>query len=303
MENMTRWMNCEFIDSDGLKQKEKVFFVDRSITSGVGTVYRLNGFVASGGNGSVFICYHGQSNEKLAVKLLRVIDAIRRERFDFESILLADLEHTNILALRDAGSVEMTHRYPIPFIITDFFETNVEREVNAGRLFSIAEIKVFGKQICEAFQYLHTQGIIHRDIKPGNFLIKSSRSGATDQSNLIVVSDFGLAKTYTEEGKKRFWRGDITTDDERVGSIPWMSPELFKYASDKTATVDSRSDILSIGRVLWYMHTGDIVGDMDRDDDQSGGHLFDLVKKAVQKKPEKRFQTAEELGTALVEMC
>jgi serine/threonine-protein kinase len=288
---MTRFIDCEFIDSDGRKLRERAHFVDHSLTGGTGEVYRLNGFIAKGGNGSVFCCYHTKTNEKYAVKLLRILDKVRRERFDFECMLLNDLEHENVLALHDVGLVEMTHRDPIPFIITDFFSTNVEREVSThGRLFSIDEIKEYGRQICDAFIYLHSAGVVHRDIKPGNFLIEADK---------IVISDFGLAKTYTEEGAMRFWRGDMTAADERVGSIPWMSHELFAYAAEKTTKVDHRSDIYQIGRVLWYMHTGDIAMPPDKDDDKSGGKLFDIVMKAVQKKPQKRYQTAVEMQVAL----
>jgi len=284
---MTKWMLCEFIDSDGRKQYEKAHFVDNSLVGDTGVCYRLNGFIAKGGNGSVFCCYHSQTNKKLAVKLLRVLDKVRRERFDFEGMLLNDLEHENVLALRDAGSVEMTYRYPIPFIITDFFSTNIERRVSGeNKLFSIDEIKMFGKQICDAFAYLHNQGIVHRDIKPGNFLIDGDR---------VVISDFGLAKTYTEEGVQRFWRGDMTANDERIGSLPWMSPELYGYATEKTTKVDHRSDIFQIGRVLWYMHTGDISTIPDKDDDQSGGKLFNIVMKAASTKVEKRYQSADEM--------
>ena len=287
---MQRYINCEFIDSDGRKQSEPAYFVENSIKSGSQITYRLNGIIAKGGNSAVFRCYHAQTNKMFAVKFLRVVDKVRRERFDFERLLLTDLEHPNVLSLCDAGVVEMTYRYPIPFIVTEFFSTGIERRINQKELFSIDEIKHYGKQICEAFTYLHAQGIVHRDIKPGNFLIEGDR---------IVISDLGLAKTYTDEGFERFYRGDITDIGEKIGSAPWMSPELFKYAREKSTHVDHRSDLFQIGKVLWFMHTGCETGTPDPDVDKSGGGLCALVMKATHMTQDKRFQSALEMLEAL----
>ena len=288
-----RRLDCEYIDSAGRKQYESMHFVENSFTSSEQTVYRLNGFIAKGGNGAVFRCYHAQTNEQLAVKFLRILDKVRRERFAFESLILYDLDHPNVLPIRDSGLLT-TFQYPIPFIVSEYFSRNVDRSVRKLGVFSIEETKKYGKQLCEAFDYIHSLGVVHRDIKPSNCLIEGDR---------LVIGDFGLAKTNTEEGADRFWRGeDLTDTNERIGSIPWMSPELFKYAESKTINVDHRSDLYQIGKVLWYMHTGNGVGIPDPDDDQSGGRLFEIVMKATQTRPAKRFQSAKEMLTALDEL-
>jgi serine/threonine-protein kinase len=287
---MEKFINCKFIDSDGREQFEKVFFVDSFITGTTSTRYRINGFIAQGGNGILFRCYRENDNKCFAVKLLRVISSIRRDRFDFEQLLLLDLSHTNVLHLCDNGTVEMTHRHPIPFIITDFFSTNIERRIREQGLFTIPEIKMYGKQICDAFDYLHANGVIHRDIKPGNFLIEGEN---------IVVSDFGLAKTFTEDGATRYWRSDMTSTDERIGSMPWMSPELYLYTNNKNTPIDHRSDIFQVGKVLWFMHTGSFAGIPDIDKDQSSGILHSIVIKSIQENPEKRFPSAKEMSLAL----
>ncbi|MDR1962564.1 MAG: serine/threonine protein kinase [Planctomycetaceae bacterium] len=288
-----RYLDCEYIEN-GRKKYEKVYFVDDSVQGISQTVYRLNGFVAKGGNSSVFVCYHVGSHQKMAMKVLRILNESRRARFEFEGLVLNDLDHPGILRLQDVGQVETTYsKADVPFLITDYYVTNAERKLQTDGQFSIKEIRSYGLQLCNAFDYLHSQGVIHRDIKPSNFLIEGDR---------IVVADFGLAKTHTDEGADRFWRDDRTATDERVGSELWMSPELIRYAKNKSQKIDERSDIFQIGRVLWYLHTNSIAGLPDPDDDQSGGIFYKIVCKALQEKPEKRFQTVREFRTALEEL-
>jgi len=285
-----KYFHCKFIDSDGRMKFEKVLFVESSFSTQDDSMYRLNGYIAAGGNGAIFRCYLAETNEEFAVKFLHVPDPVRRERFDFEYLVLSDLDHPNILPAYDVGLVETTFKNPIPFIITKFFPETVEGRLRNHGVFSIEEVKKYGKQMCQAFNYLHSQGIIHRDVKPSNLLL---------DGDLLAVGDLGLAKTLTEEGRNRFWRGDVTTTEECIGSVTWMSPELFRYAEQKTTKVDHRSDLFQIGKIMWYMHTMEAIGIPDKDSDQSGGKLFDIVMKAIQANPDKRFQHALEMQEAL----
>ena len=289
-----KYFYCKFIDSDRREHQEKVFFVESSFSTNDDTIYRLNGYIAAGGNGAIFRCFLAESDEEFVVKFLRVLDPVRRERFEFECFVLNDLDHPNILPMYDVGLVETTFRSPIPFMVTRFFPETVEKRMRTNGIFSISDIKKYGKQLCEAFGYLHSQGVVHRDVKPNNLLL---------DGDLLAVCDLGLAKTLTEEGRKRFWRGDVTTSEECIGSVPWMSPELFRYADNKNTLVDHRSDLFQVGKLLWYMHTSEKTGKCDKDDDQSSGILLDIVEKATQAKPDKRFQSAIEMSLALDELC
>ena len=289
-----KYFYCKFIDSDRREHQEKVFFVESSFSTNDDTIYRLNGYIAAGGNGAIFRCFLAENNEEFAVKFLRVLDPVRRERFEFECLVLNDLDHPNILPMYDVGLVETTFCSPIPFMITKFFPGTVGKRVRENGLFSINDVKKHGKQMCEAFGYLHSQGVIHRDIKPNNLLL---------DGDLLAVCDLGLAKTLTEEGQGRFWRGDMTASGDHVGSVVWMSPELRKYAEQKTTKVDHRSDLFQMGKILWYMHTENDAGIPDKDDDQSGGTLYNIVMKATQANPDKRFQSAIEMSLALDELC
>ena len=88
--------------------------MESSFSTNDDTIYRLNGYIA-GGNSAIFRCFLAESNEEFAVKFLRVLDPVRRERFEFECLVLNDLDHPNILPMYDVGLVETTFRSPIPF--------------------------------------------------------------------------------------------------------------------------------------------------------------------------------------------
>lgn len=181
--------------------------------------------------------------------------------------------------------------FEIPFMVTDLHQRNVERIIQYEHTMHPNYVLKFGIQICEAMEYVHAAGVIHRDMKPGNALV----TGET-----LVVGDFGLAKTSTEAGEDRFYRDDLTGYDETIGPVMWMSPELLRYSKDKSYPVDHRSDIFQIGSILWYMLTGENPrGVIDEDDDPSGGKFFPSVQRTQHRKPEKRYQTVAELKADL----
>jgi serine/threonine protein kinase len=288
--SMTKHIDCNIRDENGRWRYEKVWFPDNHFNGASGTQYSLGKFITKGGNGTLFECW-SPTGERLAVKFLHQLDTQRRDRFDFECQILADINHPNVLRCIDLGTVETTHYEAIPFMITHLFRGNLQAEVETNGKIELTTALQYASQIAEAFEYIHQQGIIHRDIKASNFFLRD---------DAVVTGDFGLAKTATDVGANRYYRPDITTASEFVGPMLWMSPELVKYHSNKNQPVDHRSDLFQIGLLIWYMLTGEIPrGPLDQDEDPSGGQVHSVVSQLLQNRPEKRFRSANDLKVAL----
>lgn len=269
---------------------EKAWFPDDEIVSANGVKYELGEFIRKGSNGTIFRCAAPNGTQH-AIKILHRLDEQRLARFEFETLVLQDLKHPNILPCIDAGQLETTGKMAAPFIITDLYSGNLDGLVTYKGAQSPRAVKEFTLQICSAFEYLHGKGLIHRDIKPANFLIK----GGT-----VVVGDFGLAKTATDEGVARYYRRDITLENEFVGPILWMSPELIAYQRDKAVRVDHRSDIFQIGLVAWFLLTGELAcGSLDEDEDPSGGQFWRALMPAIKHKAEKRYPNIQQMKAAI----
>lgn len=284
---MNKHLFCNTQDDSGKTTTQKVYFCGDYIKSDTEEEYEIGCFITRGGNGTIFCCYDSQ-RRKQAVKFMHRLDSQRLARFQFEKQVLSSLRHTYLLPCIDTGLARTTCKVDVPFLITELYRGNLDCEITTFGAFNIDRVKGVGKQICEAFQCVHSNGIVHRDVKPGNFFLRG---------NDIVVGDFGLAKTSTDEGVDRYYREDITVDGEMVGPINWMSPELIRYQKDKKVDVDHRSDIFQIGLVIWFMLTGNVQrGMLEKEDDPTGGRIFPIVYKSLQNNPDRRYQTVEELA-------
>lgn len=288
---MSKFLNY-YTDKTSTPQRE--YFPDEVLVAASGKQYKLGPHFGKGSNGTVFECTSPEG-ERLAVKFLHMLDGRRIERFDFECQVLGGLDHMNILKVIDIGEIATKpaagEGISIPFMVTHLFEGNFQAEVTERQPLNAKLLKTCMVQVTSGLAYVHKQGVIHRDLKPGNLFYSGER---------VVVGDFGLAKTHTDEGQLRFYREDITVSSERIGPAEYMSPELVKYAGNKAHPVDERSDIFQLGAVMFFLLTGEPPrGPFDVEDDPTGGQFAAIIEKCRQGKIQKRYQSMDELRVAI----
>ncbi|HKX27474.1 MAG TPA: protein kinase, partial [Blastocatellia bacterium] len=199
-----------------------------------------------GGMGEVWLAEDGRLGRKLALKILPLEctqDAARIARFEQEARAASALNHPNIITIYDIGQNEGVH-----FIATEFVEGHTLRERLIGKRVALREALEITIQVAGALQAAHDAGITHRDIKPENLMLRPD--------GYIKVLDFGLAKL-TEKSEPAVDTEAVTrikarTDPGTVmGTVNYMSPEQARGLK-----VDARSDIFSLGIVLYEMITG-----------------------------------------------
>lgn len=263
--------------------------------------YELGEILGFGGMSEVHLARDTRLHRDVAVKVLRA-DLARDPsfylRFRREAQNAAALNHPAIVAVYDTGEAE-TPTGPLPYIVMEYVEGVTLRDIvhNDGPMPPKRAIEVIA-DACQALNFSHTHGIIHRDVKPANIMI--SKAGA------VKVMDFGIARALAETHS-------VTQTAAVIGTAQYLSPEQARGES-----VDARSDVYSLGCVLYEMLTGEapFVGDSPvavayqhvREDPvpPSQRHagipaeLDAVVLKALAKNPDNRYQTAAEMRADLV---
>ncbi len=263
--------------------------------------YRIVEKIGWGGMGVVYRAHDDQLDRDVAVKVLRagtLADDATRRRFRKEALALAKLNHPNIATIYEFGTQDghdfLVMEYVSGTTLADKVETGVLPE---------KELLAIGEQIAAALKEAHERGVVHRDLKPRNIVVTPNGQAK--------VLDFGLAKLMRPFG-------EITTVDEltsaagAAGTLPYMSPEQLMGEP-----VDSRSDIYAAGAVLYEMATGqrpfrealttqltDAIlhkapaspSSMNR---RISPAIDNVILKALDKEPERRYQTARELEVDL----
>jgi serine/threonine protein kinase len=258
------------------------------------------GFVGQGGMGAVYKARQKELDRVVALKILPPgisQDPSFAERFTREAKALAKLNHPGVVTLYEFGRAD-----GLFFFLMEFVDGVSMRHLLEVERLSSREALAIVPQICDALQYAHDQGIVHRDIKPENILL--------DRQGRVKVADFGLAKI-VESGDsppRRPSEGEqaatpavsaaMTAAGKVMGTPQYMAPEQREHPTE----VDHRADIYSLGVVFYQMLTGELPGKPIEPPSrkvQVDVRLDEVVLRALQQKPELRYQQASVLKTQI----
>jgi serine/threonine-protein kinase len=196
--------------------------------------YKLRDILGRGGMATVYRAYQANLDREVAVKVMSsqfVEDEAFAQRFKREARSIAALHHPNILNIYDFGEEN-----GVPYIVTELIEGKTLRE-RMGQSLDLKQTAHILTQLASALDYAHERGIVHRDVKPSNVLM-----GNRDRA---VLSDFGIVKLLEDTSS------NLTATGFGVGTPEYMSPE--QSTGDK---IDGRSDLYSLGIMLYEMLTG-----------------------------------------------
>ena len=264
--------------------------------------YQIGEILGFGGMSEVHLARDLRLHRDVAIKVLRA-DLARDPsfylRFRREAQNAAALNHPAIVAVYDTGEAE-TPSGPLPYIVMEYVDGVTLRDIvhTDGPMPPRRALEVIA-DACQALNFSHQNGIIHRDVKPANIMI--TKTGA------VKVMDFGIARAIADTGNS------VTQTAAVIGTAQYLSPE-----QARGETVDARSDVYSLGCVLYEVLTGEppFVGDSPvavayqhvREDPvppslRRAGispELDAVVLKALAKNPENRYQSAAEMRADLV---
>jgi eukaryotic-like serine/threonine-protein kinase len=287
-------------DEDGPKQK--ITLQPDAVGRTLDSRYRIEERLGMGGVGAVYLGTQLALGRAVAIKLLHEgLDPSFRTRFEREAKALAALRHPNIVSVTDYGVDDAT-----PYLVMEKLEGETLGErLTRGPLLP-EHVLELTRQLLRALGFVHEQGLVHRDLKPGNLFLELTPDG----DERLKLLDFGLAKFVQEPGVE----GEtVTRAGHVVGTPAYMAPE--QIAGD---AVDARSDIYAVGVLLFQMLSGKVPFEGEPME-QLKGHLVApvpplvvtqtalkprrelsaLVTRALEKRREARFESALEMLTAV----
>jgi len=236
-----------------------------------------------GGMGVVYKARQPALDRMVALKLLpqkMALDPDFQNRFIREAKALGSLSHPNIVAVYDFGAEDGFFFFAMEFVDG----TNLRQILRDRKLSPEQGLKIV-PQLCDALEYAHGEGIVHRDIKPENILL--------DKKGRVKIADFGLAKLVGADAP-----ANLTMTNMVMGTPHYMAPEQVENPKG----VDHRADIYAIGVVLYEMLTGELpIGrfEMPSKMVKIDVRLDEVVLKALEKSPEKRYQAASDIKDAV----
>jgi serine/threonine protein kinase len=259
--------------------------------------YRIEHEIGRGGMATVYLATDLKHERKVALKVLKpeLAAVVGSDRFLAEIKTTAKLQHPHVLALYDSGEAASFLYYVMPYVDGESLRDRLDRE----HQLSVDDALRIATDVAEALDYAHRQGVVHRDIKPGNILLQDGKA---------VVSDFGIALAVGVAGGRR-----LTETGLNLGTPSYMSPE--QAAGD--ANVGATTDIHALGCVLYEMLVGEppfggstsqvilgriIAGEfapVARQRPSIPMHVDAAVAKSLERVPADRFSSASRFAEAL----
>ena len=259
--------------------------------------YTILELLGSGGMGEVYLAQDSRLGRRVALKLLPdhfVTNEDRLRRFRQEARAASALNHPNIITIHEIGEAETTH-----YIVTEFIEGETLRALLTRNRIEFVRALDIATQTASALAAAHVAGIVHRDIKPENIMLR--------RDGYVKVLDFGIAKLMPEGPSPSMGMSFETTPGLIVGTAHYMSPEQAQGLK-----VDERTDIWSLGVVLYEMLTGQlpfkgktpshtVVSIVEQQvpplvrGPEVPVELERILLKTLNKNPEQRYQTAKDM--------
>jgi serine/threonine protein kinase len=257
--------------------------------------YKIERLVARGGMGELYLAHDPDLEREVAIKVMSediMLDEQARARFYREAKAAARLQHRNIVTVFD-----FAHDGEIPYFVMEFLRgQNLSERLRQGPLLTLPMKLDLAIQLCEGLHFAHSEGVIHRDVKPANIWLLDDGG--------VKLLDFGIAKSST---------ATLTRGSSVVGSAGYMSPEQIEGQP-----VDGRSDLFSVGAVLFELVTGrppfdgdsatavmmKIVQDEPAPDvrtiaPDTPATLAMAVRRALEKAPDDRYADADQMAADL----
>ncbi|MGB9236098.1 MAG: protein kinase [Terriglobales bacterium] len=268
--------------------------------------YEIQSPLGAGGMGEVYRACDTRLDRIVAIKILPAEvsnDPDRLLRFQHEARILSTLNHSNVLAIFDVGEQAGTR-----YLVSEFLEGQSLRELLAAGPLPRRALTAYALEIAKGLAAAHEKGVVHRDLKPDNIFIT--------RDDRVKILDFGLAKQAptrsSAQQSQTMTVAAPTTPGTVMGTVGYMSPEQVRGEA-----VDHRSDIFSFGAVLYEMVTGkrafrgessvetmnailkEDVPELTVASGQVSPGLDRIVHRCLEKKPERRFQSASDLAFAI----
>ena len=269
--------------------------------------YQVRTLLGSGGMGAVYLAFDMQLHRDVALKMMHAhISRSQKssQRFLAEARSIARLSHPNIVVVHafalEAGTPYLVMEYVSGGSLRDYLN---ERYAEAGKFLQIGEVLRLLRQVADALDYAHASGIVHRDVKPGNILLKTQTSSDGGADFRAVLSDFGLVKLVESTG---------FNTQGAIGTPRYMAPEQLEAGA-----VDGRTDLYALGIILyelvtgrppfqprnireaWHMHAEQPPPLPRTLRPDIPNELAAVMMKAIAKPPDQRYQTGQEMSMAL----